>query len=100
MVNYRGALTVGAPYPDTHWGMQKPGGAAANELIAKAIAATNPTTAEELWHEVQVEQVNEGGFVVWGNLNYIDLAANNVRGLSAGGGLNFNMFKFQDGWLE
>jgi peptide/nickel transport system substrate-binding protein len=100
MVNYRGALTVGAPYPDTHWGMQKPGGPAANALIAKAIAATNPSTAEELWHEVQLEQFNDGGFVVWGDLNYIDLAANNVRGLSAGGGLNFNMFKFQDGWLE
>jgi peptide/nickel transport system substrate-binding protein len=100
MVNYRGAITVGAPYPDTHWGMQKPGGGAANALIKQAIAATKPSTAEELWHEVQLEQFNEGGFVVWGDLNYIDLAANNVRGLSAGGGLNFNMFRFQDGWLE
>jgi peptide/nickel transport system substrate-binding protein len=99
-VNYRGALTLGAPYPDTHWGDQKPGGAAANELILKAIAATNESTAASLWHEVQLEQFNEGGFVVWGDLPYIDLAGNNIRGLTESGGLNFNMFRFCDGWID
>jgi len=37
--------------------------------------------------------------VVWGDLPYIDMAARNVRGLKASGGLNFNLFRFCDGWL-
>jgi peptide/nickel transport system substrate-binding protein len=99
MVNYRSALVIGAPYADTHWGLQQPGGAHANDLILQAMGATDPSTAESLWHEVQLQQVNEGGYVVWGYYPYIDLAANNIRGLSESGGLNFNMFRFCDGWI-
>jgi peptide/nickel transport system substrate-binding protein len=96
--NYRALLTVGAPYADTHWGLQKPSGAAANALIGKAIAATDTQAAQDLWLQVQQQQAAEGGYVVWGNLPYIDFAGKNVRGLKASGGLNFNMFRFCDGW--
>jgi peptide/nickel transport system substrate-binding protein len=99
-VNYASALVLGAPYADTHWGSQKPGGAEANALILKAMGETNPSTAASLWHDVQVQQFNEGGYVIWGYYPYIDMAANNVRGLTASGGLNFNMFRFCDGWVE
>ena len=104
MVDYRSALTSNAPYRDTWWGYQKggsgvPGGSASQKLIAQAIAEVNPAKAQELWHECQSQQYNYGGYVVWGNLPYIDAAANNVRGLTAGAGLNFNNMRFQDGWL-
>ena len=97
--NYRALLTVGAPYADTWWGLQRPGGAQANALIARAIGATSAGSAQSLWREVQLAQFNQGGYVVWGDLPYIDMAARNVRGLKASGGLNFNLFRFCDGWL-
>jgi len=97
-VNYRALLTVGCPYPDTHWGEQQPGGAAANALIQRAMGTVAPAEAQDLWRQVQQQQFDEGGYLTWGNLPYIDLAAKSVRGLKASGGLNFNLFRFCDGW--
>ena len=97
--NYRALITIGAPYADTHWGLQQPGGSQANGLIAQAIGATSPDTAASLWHQVQQAQFDQGGYVVWGDLPYIDMAAKSVRGLKASGGLNFNLFRFCDGWI-
>jgi peptide/nickel transport system substrate-binding protein len=96
---YRSEYTIGCPYPDTHWGSQ-PGGAAAEALISEAIAATNPSKAAQLWRECQLEQFNEGGYLVWGNVPYVDAAASNVRGLSAGAGFSYNNWRLQDGWID
>jgi peptide/nickel transport system substrate-binding protein len=95
---YLSEYTLGSPYPDTHWGHQ-PGGAAAEKLISEAIAATDPARAAQLWHECQLQQFNEGGYLVWGNVPYVDAAANNVRGLSTGAGFSYNNWRLQDGWL-
>lgn len=95
---YLSEYTLGSPYPDTHWGQQA-GGAGAEKLISEAIAATDPAKAAELWHECQQAQFNEGGYLVWGNLPYVDAAANGVRGLSAGAGFSYNSWRLQDGWL-
>lgn len=95
---YLSEYTLGSPYPDTHWGKQ-PKGAAAEKLISEAIAATDPAKAKELWRECQLAQFNEGGYLVWGNLPYVDAAANNVRGLAAGAGFSYNNWRLQDGWL-
>jgi peptide/nickel transport system substrate-binding protein len=96
---YRSLIQLNAPYWDTHWGEQRPGGQAATALILAAEAAIDPTRANDLWHQVQLEQFTEGGYVVWGWLPFIDFAANNVRGLAASSGFNFNNWSFQDGWL-
>lgn len=96
---YRSEYTIGCPYPDTHWGSQ-PGGAAAEALISRAIGETNPGTAAALWRECQLQQFNEGGYLVWGNVPYVDAAANNVHGLSAGAGFSYNNWRLQDGWIE
>jgi peptide/nickel transport system substrate-binding protein len=95
---YRSEYTVGCPYPDTHWGSQ-PGGAQAQRLISQAIAATAPGKAADLWRECQLQQFNEGGYLVWGNLPYVDAAATNVRGLAAGAGFSYNNWRLCDGWL-
>jgi peptide/nickel transport system substrate-binding protein len=95
---YRSEYTIGSPYPDTHWGSQ-PGGAQAEKLISDAVAATDPTRAAQLWRECQLQQFNEGGYLVWGNVPYVDAAANNVRGLSAGAGFSYNNWRLCDGWL-
>ncbi len=98
LAGYLSEYTLGSPYPDTHWGKQ-PRGAAAEKLISEAIAATDPSKAKELWHECQLAQFNEGGYLVWGNLPYVDAAASSVRGLSAGAGFSYNNWRLQDGWL-
>jgi peptide/nickel transport system substrate-binding protein len=96
---YSAELTKNAPYSDTHWGSQQPGGTTAANLINQAIQALDPSLANELWHEVQLAQFNQGGYVIWANAPYVDLAANNVRGLKESAGYNFNCFRFCDGWL-
>jgi peptide/nickel transport system substrate-binding protein len=95
---YLSEYTLTAPFQDTHWGHQ-PGGAAAEKLIAEAMGAVDPAKAQELWHQCQLQQFNEGGYLVWGNLPYVDAAASNVRGLSAGSGFSYNNWRLQDGWL-
>lgn len=96
---YRSLIQKGAPYWDTHWGDQQPGGQAATDLIVQAEATLDPGKAAELWRQVQQQQIDEGGYVVWGWLPYIDFAANNIRGLKASSALPFNNFRFQDGWI-
>lgn len=96
---YRSLIQQNAPYWDTHWGAQQPGGKAATDLILAAEAAVDTAKANDLWRQVQQQQFDEGGYVVWGWLPYIDFAAKNVRGLSASSAFNFNNFRFQDGWL-
>jgi peptide/nickel transport system substrate-binding protein len=95
---YLSEYTLTAPFQDTHWGHQA-GGAAAQKLISEAIGATDPAKAAALWHECQLQQYNEGGYLVWGNLPYVDAAAGNVRGLSAGAGFSYDNWRLQDGWL-
>jgi peptide/nickel transport system substrate-binding protein len=95
---YRSALTLAAPYPDTHWGHQA-GGAAAEKVITDAMAATDPTRAQALWREAQLQQFNRGGFLWWANAPYVDAAATGVRGLAAGAGFNYNCWRLLDGWL-
>jgi peptide/nickel transport system substrate-binding protein len=98
LVAYLSEYTLGSPYPDTHWGKQA-GGAADEKLISRAIAATDPTQAAALWRQCQQQQFDQGGYLVWGNLPYVDAASNNVRGLKAGAGFSYNNWRLQDGWL-
>ncbi len=96
---YVAEYTKTAPFLDTHWGYQK-GGVADESLIAQAIAATDPTKAQELWHECQLQQFNQGGYLVWGNAPYVDAAANNIHGLRAGAGFSYNNWRLCDGWIS
>jgi peptide/nickel transport system substrate-binding protein len=79
-VPYLSYFTPKSTVNETHWGSQ-PGGAASVKRIEQAIAATNPSTAQELWHNVQKEQYDQGGFVVWGNSYSISLVAKKIKGL-------------------
>jgi peptide/nickel transport system substrate-binding protein len=97
--DYSILLIRGAPFSDTHW-TEQPGGAADQRLINEAMAAIDPTRAQALWREVQLQQFNQGGFIWWGNLCYVDAAAPNVRGLTAGAAFNFNNWRLVDGWLS
>jgi peptide/nickel transport system substrate-binding protein len=98
-VVYRAELIKGCPYPDTHWG-DGPQGATRTAAINAAIGEAEPAKAKELWHSVQEAQFNDGGYIWWTNFPFVDVAANNVRGLSSGAGFNFNNWSYADGWIE
>jgi len=47
-----------------------------------------------------VQQYNEGGTICWGQLDYVDACANNIHGLTASAGFDFNNWRLCDGWIE
>jgi peptide/nickel transport system substrate-binding protein len=95
---YRTFLTPGAPFNETWWGHQ-PGGAAAWALIDSAISAADATKAQELWHEVQVQQYDQGGILGWTNSDDLAGVAHNVRGVSVGHQGYMNYYRLTDAWL-
>jgi peptide/nickel transport system substrate-binding protein len=96
--SYRGELIKNAPFDDTHW-CDGPDANARNAVIQRAIQESNPEKANELWRAAQMQQYDEGGYLWWTNLPYVDAAAKKVRGLGTGAAFNFNSWRFCDGWL-
>ncbi len=94
---FRGTLVRGAPFNDTHWG---DGPISRTNAINAAIGQTDKSKAQQQWHALQVDQFNQGGYLAWANLPFIDAAANNVRGLKSGAAFNYNGWRLQDGWVE
>ena len=84
-------------FDETRWVYQKGGGDQA--LLDAAIAATDPQKAAELWGEVQAQQVSDGGLCVWTNLDWVDAAAKNVRGLISSKAGPLNNFEVLGAWL-
>ena len=52
-----------------------------------------------MWLDVQRLQYNQGGDLMWGESQYIDAAAPNVRGLKTTPVAYLNYFNFNDGWV-
>jgi peptide/nickel transport system substrate-binding protein len=96
---YRTFLTPDAPFNETWWGHQRPGGQAAWNLINEAISAVDPAKAEQLWHEVQVQQYNDGGILGWTNSDDLAAVGKNVRGISVGREGYMNYYRLLGGWL-
>jgi peptide/nickel transport system substrate-binding protein len=80
-MTYAGYLSPGALYNESFWGAQA-GGGAAGQLINRAMAEMDHGKAADLWHEVQLQQFNAGGYVVWGNADSLSLVARKVKGLT------------------
>ena len=95
---YQSWYAAGAPYNETWWGHQ-PGGANAEKLISQAIGELDPTKAAELWHDVQMQQFDEGGTLAYANADYIDAVAPNVHGLVTTPVRNLNGGRLVDGWI-
>jgi peptide/nickel transport system substrate-binding protein len=95
---YQAWYTKYAPFNETWWGHQK-GGAAAENLINQAIAATDRSKAESLWHEVQMQQFNQGGTMAFCNVDYLDATTSNIHGLVTTPVRNLNGYRLQDAWI-
>jgi len=96
---YRANFIPGAPFNDTHWGQQG-GGAAAIRLIQQAIATTDESRAQELWNEVQKQQFDQGGNIIWGWQDNTDLVGKNVRGVKTTAANYLDNFNFLNAWLQ
>lgn len=94
---WRGLFIPNATTNDTHWGEAAP--KAYMNLMYEAFGETDPSVAGPMWTELQEQQFNYGGYVLWGTFPYVDAASSNVRGLKEGGYMNFNSYRMQDGWL-
>ena len=94
---WRGLFIPKATTNDTHWAEAVP--QSYLNLMYKAFGETNPSVAGPMWNELQAQQFNEGGYVLWGTFPYVDAASSNVRGIKEGGYMNFNSYRMQDGWL-
>lgn len=92
---YEQSLLSDAIWNETHWRDKS-----YDELIRQAQGATDEATALDLWHQVQEVQYNEGGYIVWANLEILDAAANNVKGLVPSAWFNLGGWNYRDIWLE
>ncbi|WP_412518161.1 ABC transporter substrate-binding protein [Actinomadura madurae] len=96
---YSAHVLQDAPFRDTWWGKQSPGGRQANDLILQAMATLDETKAASLWREVQQQQFDEGGYLCWSNQPWLDIVSPRLRGLKQTGGINLNVSRFSDGWF-
>jgi peptide/nickel transport system substrate-binding protein len=88
------ALTSSAPYNETHWRSER-----TDKLFAEANAAKDDGLAEELWHELQQEQFNEGGYVIWGYQDTVDGLSPKVKGLEANLFGNLDNYRLARAWM-
>jgi peptide/nickel transport system substrate-binding protein len=92
---YLQSFVTGAAYPDTHWGTP-----AHNKAVFDAVAAVDPAVAEQRWHAAQLQQFDQGGMILWGNLPFIDGLANNVHGIGPSQASFANDFNFRTAWMS
>ena len=92
---YQLAVESHAVWNETHWRDKS-----YDALIRKAQGAPNARTANRLWRQVQKVQYDQGGYIIWTNVNIVDAAAKYVKGVrpssfTALGGWNYRSF-----WLD
>ena len=69
------------------------------KLMFDAIGAVDHGKAESLWHQVQNLQVDQGGWLNWGDGDALDAVAPNVHGLQESLSFNLNNYRMLDGWI-
>lgn len=83
-----------SPAQETHWNDPT-----TDALYAEATGTLDTAKAEQLWRELQLQQFNSGGYIVFGSYYNLDGLANNVRGLSASKAGNCDMMRFSNVWF-
>jgi peptide/nickel transport system substrate-binding protein len=73
---YLNTMWTHAAYPETHFGS-----ASDDALLFDAIGELDPAKASDKWHQVQQNQFDRGGYIVYANLAYVDGYRHRVGGL-------------------
>lgn len=76
---------------ETHWYSAR-----TDKLFNQANAAGSTSRAAEYWRELQLEQFNEGGYIMWGYPDNIDGLAKTVGGLRPNRTGNCDFFGFHN----
>ena len=82
-------------FNETHW--RDP---AFDTLVLDAMAELDEERAAERWREVQQIQYDEGGNIVWGNGQFVDGAANHVRGIEPSSYWTLGGVDYRNVWLD
>jgi peptide/nickel transport system substrate-binding protein len=83
-----------APFNETHWA--KPG---FDEAYFKAVAILDENERYAAYAELQQEQWDEGGYIIWGVQDLIDAASSKVQGIEPNPHYNLGRYSFKDYWL-
>jgi peptide/nickel transport system substrate-binding protein len=70
-----------------------------DKLIQSAIGAPTNALAKKRWAQVQEIQFDQGGYIVWANINLVDGVGKNVRGMKPNPFFNLSGFNYRDCWL-
>lgn len=92
---YDYAIASSGTINETHW--QDP---RTDALLARANGATTDEAAAKAWAAVQRQQWEEGGYVVWANVNNLDATTARVAGITPSRYLLLGLpTGFADAWL-
>jgi peptide/nickel transport system substrate-binding protein len=91
---YEQALLSDAVWNETHWRKKE-----TDKMIRAAQGAPDEETATRLWHQIQEQQYEEGGYIVWANQNLVDGAAKNVKGITPSSFFNLGGWNYRDVYL-
>lgn len=83
-----------SPAQETHWHDAK-----TDKLFAAATGELDDAKAASLWRELQQQQFDSGGYIVFGSYDNLDGLAKNVRGLTPSRAGNCDMMRFANVWL-
>jgi peptide/nickel transport system substrate-binding protein len=89
------ALLSTAAWNETHW--KKP---ETDQLIREAQGAPTEEEAEEKFRQLQEEQYNEGGYIIWTNINIVDALANYVKGIGPSSFTALGGWDYKSAWLD
>ena len=92
---YTVASLPGGIYNETHFGTP-----AQVEVVGKALAEQDDTKAEQLWLDVQQDQIDDGGYIVPSNFNYVDAYGLSVRGVQTTSSMSCDNFNFKTAWVD
>jgi peptide/nickel transport system substrate-binding protein len=88
------AVVAGAPYNETHWNVPS-----FNKLFAQARAELDAGKRAMLFDELQQMLWDEGGYLIWGLVPFIDALAPNVRGATPNPAQDLSNYMLRQYWL-
>ena len=92
---YELALLSDAAWTETHWRQES-----YDKLIREAQGAPDEKTAEEKFRELQQIQYDEGGYIIWTNINIVDATANYVKGIEPSSFTALGGWNYRSAWLD
>jgi len=89
------SIAPGAPFNETHWDDAK-----WTSLWNQALRTINAGKKDELIHELQRIQYEQGGYLEWGTFPLLDGVASHVQGAVPNSAQPLGNYNFRDWWLS